>query len=344
MLDGSRTILDSDGGSAAPDSGGGHRVWRRRPTLHVGLVNNMPDAALRRTERQFDDLLHLAAGSQFEVRLHLLALPEVARGEAAAVEIKHRYKDVNDIATLNLDALIVTGAEPRTRHLQDERFWGSMTRLIDWAEHGVRSAIWSCLAAHVAVKHLDGVDRRPIGMKRCGVFECEMQQSHAMTSELPSTVHVPHSRYNDLAEDDLLQAGYSILTRSADAGVDMFVRRRSRSLFVFLQGHPEYDAASLWYEYRRDIVRFLTHERDDYPSIPANYLSLDDARKCRSFEGRARGLRAPELASAIPDVGERLRFSPRWRKSAVLLYRNWLRQMAHLQQTGVSSHRMAEFR
>jgi hypothetical protein len=37
---------------------------RRRDALRIGLVNNMPDAALRSTERQFRDLLASAAGER----------------------------------------------------------------------------------------------------------------------------------------------------------------------------------------------------------------------------------------------------------------------------------------
>jgi homoserine O-succinyltransferase/O-acetyltransferase len=344
MLDGSRTIHDSGRELGLPDSYGGNRPLRSCPTIDIGLVNNMPDAVLHRTEHQFEELLQQAAGNQFSVRLHPLAIPEVPRGEAAAAEIKNRYTDVEDIAALNLDALIVTGAEPRARNLRDEVYWASMTRLIDWAENSVNSVIWSCLAAHAAVKHIDGVERRPIGMKRFGVFCCETQPGHAMVSGLPASLLVPHSRYNDLAEDDLVQAGYSILTRSATAGIDMFIKQRKGSMFVFLQGHPEYDATSLWREYRRDVIRFLTGERDNYPPLPANYLNLDDIRKCQSFELRATALRSPELASEIPDVGEHMRQSPRWRKSAVSIYRNWLQQVANLRQTSVSSQMMAEFR
>ena len=36
---------------------------RNRETVHVALVNNMPDAAMRATELQFARLLKAAAGS-----------------------------------------------------------------------------------------------------------------------------------------------------------------------------------------------------------------------------------------------------------------------------------------
>jgi homoserine O-succinyltransferase len=52
---------------------------------------------------------------------------------------------------------------------------------------------------------------------------------------------MPHSRWNEIPEEALLACGYRVLTRSEDAGVDAFVKQRN-SLFVFFQGHPEYDA------------------------------------------------------------------------------------------------------
>jgi homoserine O-succinyltransferase len=55
------------------------------------------------------------------------------------------------------------------------------------------------------------------------------------------------------------------------AGVDTFVRER-RSLFLFFQGHPEYDADTLPREYRRDVARFLRGERDSYPDLPKEYF------------------------------------------------------------------------
>ena len=56
--------------------GGGRS--RYRGTLHVGLVNNMPDAAMRATELQFARLLKEAAGA-LDVRLHLFSLRAISR-------------------------------------------------------------------------------------------------------------------------------------------------------------------------------------------------------------------------------------------------------------------------
>ena len=123
----------------------------------------------------------------------------------------------------------------------------------------------------------------------------------------------------------------------------MFSKKCKRSLFVFFQGHPEYDPQSLWREYRRDIARFLAGERNDYPRPPQNYLTADDMRACQSFEARATASRHPDLIPAIPATAE-ASLSSCWRPSAVLIYRNWLQQVANLQKTRVSARAMADSR
>lgn len=54
-----------------------------RTGLDIGLVNNMPDAALKATERQFARLLASACGTT-DVRLHLFSLGSVARAPRPA--------------------------------------------------------------------------------------------------------------------------------------------------------------------------------------------------------------------------------------------------------------------
>jgi len=60
---------------------------RAHGTIVIGLVNNMPDAALRPTEGQFAALLGAAAGDVHDVRLRLSHLPEIARGPEAQAHI-----------------------------------------------------------------------------------------------------------------------------------------------------------------------------------------------------------------------------------------------------------------
>ncbi len=114
------------------------------------------------------------------------------------------------------------------------------TRVIDWAADNTRSTIFSCLAAHAAVLHLDGIKRVPLGQKLSGVFDCAVVADDPLLEGLGPELRVPHSRLNDLAAQELSAHGYRILTSSPRVGADMFVRQQ-KSLFVFLQGHPEYE-------------------------------------------------------------------------------------------------------
>src|ERR1700732_4776863 len=82
----------------------------RGTTIEIGLVNNMPDAAMPATERQFAHLLAAASG-RFDVRLHLLALSDVPRSKEARGEIARTYRDAGQLRTMGLDALIITGAD-----------------------------------------------------------------------------------------------------------------------------------------------------------------------------------------------------------------------------------------
>lgn len=292
--------------------------------IDVGLVNNMPDAALQSTERQFRSLLGKAAHG-LNVRLSFFALPEVPRADVGADRIRRLYFPIDSLAKRRVDALIVTGAEPRTAVLQDEPYWPRLTRLLDWARDHTESTILSCLAAHAAVLHLDGIERRPLPDKRFGVFQCKRASDHELTATGPSAVPMPHSRWNEIPEDRLAACGYRVLTRSDEAGPDAFVKEQDgRSLFVFLQGHPEYEADTLLLEYRRDVKRFLTGERDLYPPLPQGYFDAEVAGELATLQRRAESDRREDLLADFPTELALRRVTNSWRPAAIDFYRNWL--------------------
>ena len=287
----------------------------------VGLINNMPDAALKSTERQFVDLMRESTRSTV-VQLLLFSIPQVPRSGAARAEMATRYRDVSELWDTHVDGLIVTGTEPLSKNLRDEPYWNRLGQVIDWARQHTASTIWSCLAAHAAVLRADGVERQLLPEKCSGVFECEAIGLHPMTRGVATPMRIPHSRLNDLPERALKSCGYRILTRSVVAGVDMFAKQE-RCLHVFLQGHPEYEADSLLREYRRDIDRYLRGERDDYPGVPQRYFSEEAAAWANSFRKRALADRDGKLIKAFPmrELGEGLQ--SRWRGAAAAIYQNW---------------------
>jgi homoserine O-succinyltransferase len=295
-------------------------VMRKRDVT-VGLVNNMPDAALASTERQFLDLLQAAAGDA-AVRLRLYSLPEVPRAEAGRRHVSS-YFPIDKLWVSDLDGLIVTGTEPRAPTLAEEPYWGSLTRIVEWAQHNTVSSVWSCLAAHAAVLHMDGVCRYPLEDKQSGVFDCAIVADHPLTAGIRGTIRIPHSRWNALPEQALALRGYTILTRSAPAGVDAFIKR-CPSLFVFFQGHPEYDERALLREYRRDIGRFLRGERDDYPNMPQGYFDQASANRLVAFRGIAMLQRRESMLERFPLAFLQARLVRTGRAAAVQIYTNWL--------------------
>jgi homoserine O-succinyltransferase/O-acetyltransferase len=291
--------------------------------FEIGLVNNMPDAALRSTERQFRTILTDAARGR-PYRLTLLFLPERPRAEAGWSHISKNYEDVSKLwsSGRRLDGLIVTGAEPSTPSLEDEPYWRTLVRLIDWAENNTTSTIWLCLAAHAAVRHLDGVERRPFPKKLSGVFACKKAVEHPILDGLPSTWSVPHSRSNDVSEQALVAHGYRILSRSPDVGADLFARHK-QSLFLFAQGHPEYDASVLLREYRRDIARYLSGESDNYPDLPQRYFDKQTEALLGELRVLAHVRRDIDVLLSFPATAQ-ITLTQSWQLAALKIYSNWL--------------------
>jgi homoserine O-succinyltransferase len=296
---------------------------RASDTVHIGLVNNMPDAALRATELQFARLLKDASGA-VDVRLYFFSFAQIERGEQARARMEGTYDDAAAIAHAGLDALIVTGAEPIAKELRDEPYWESFMRLTDWAQANTISTVFSCLAAHAAVLHLDGIARRPFAKKLSGVFACEAAEDSMLTFNIAPGTAVPHSRYNDLPRDAVESAGYSVHSRLADGGVNLFTKKMP-SHFVFLQGHPEYDETSLGREYLRDITRYLNAERHDRPAIPENYF---DAATMAALSETRLGVRNPALLPRFAEIVNAAIPTQGWRAESVKLFSNWLTLVA----------------
>jgi homoserine O-succinyltransferase len=315
---------------ASKDTAAQRLQARRHPSggewIEIGLVNNMPEAALEATEQQFLELLGAAAGDSW-VHLRFFSLPGVPRSARARGHLGQSYCDMGDVRKSGLDGLIVTGTEPKAANLADEPYWLPFTQLVDWAARNTLSTVWSCLAAHAAVLHLDRIERIPLREKCIGVFDCDTLGDHPLTENLPSRPAVPHARWNALSEEALNANGYQVLTRSPAAGVDTFVRqdfaRQGQSLFLFFQGHPEYGAGALSSEFRRDVGRFLKGERDSYPAMPRHYFDAPTEAALAVFAQRAKREPSEALMAEFP-VPADAAVRASWQPCALAIYRNWL--------------------
>ena len=127
--------------------------------------------------------------------------------------------------------------------------------------------------------------------------------------------------------DALTARGYEVLTQSAEAGVDLFVKKKKDSLFVHFQGHPEYSVRTLLKEYRRDIKRFLKRERETYPRMPEGYFDAEAVRALADFRKMVEADPREDLLAKFPEAAVARVLQGSWQASAAAVYRNWLQYL-----------------
>ena len=299
--------------------GSGHN----RACVQVGLVNNMPDWAMRATELQFARVLKEAAGA-LDVRLRLFSLRSIVRDEQTRSRMAGFYDDAALLEAANIDALIITSAQPGVAELREEPYWPELARMIAWAETGTISTVFSGVAAQAAALELDGIGRRTLPQKLCGIYESTRVEDDPLFFNTNVSVPVPHSRDSDIAESDLLAKGYRVLSRLGNGQVDIFTREPpGQSRFVLFQGHPEYDPATLGRDYLRVMGCFLRGESDEAPRIPENCFD-------RATEGQLEDLiedKESDLAPFRELVTAALPLKT-WHANTVRLFANWLTLVA----------------
>ncbi|WP_020559724.1 homoserine O-succinyltransferase MetA [Thiofilum flexile] len=296
--------------------------------LHIGLLNMMPDAALMATERQFIRLIS-ASNLIAQFHVHVFTLPSIVRGEKARAYIEQYYETFADLRREGLDALILSGAAPVAPNLNEEPYWQELVEVIEWANEHVTTTLCSCLATHAVVEHLYGLKRQRLPEGKCwGVFSHTLTApEHPLISNLNTQFDTPHSRFNDVSRAAFESKGLKVLVESQKAGVHIAV---SPDLFrwIFLQGHPEYDRASLLKEYKRDITRWHAGQYKVCPPIP--YRMLDERLTPLLNDFAHRVADAKINNSPMPDLPETLLWGGihnTWGDTAKALFSNWIGKM-----------------
>ena len=292
--------------------------------LHIGLLNMMPDAALTVTEQQYMRLVG-NCNQIVQFYIHPFSVPGLPRSAEAAAYIDTYYAAFEELREAGLDALIISGANVTQPSLELEPFWTPLKEVIEWAADNVTSILCSCLATHALVKQLYQIDRHQLPRKQWGVYSHRVRnRAHPLLQGINTRFDVPHSRWNEVTQDELTGAGLRVLVDSDEAGVHMAVSP-DQFRIVYFQGHPEYDYNSLLKEYKRETLRYLNDEIDDSPPNPENYFSAKAADLAASH------LRRADLAKAhgkpLPDFPEAA-FEPHldntWGDTGKAIFNNWL--------------------
>ncbi len=82
--------------------------------------------------------------------IHLLWPPSIAA--------KRHRNTFENLTQFGLDALIVTGANPKHVDLAKETFWEPTIEVLDWGQANVHSILCSCLATHAVLKQYHSIE------------------------------------------------------------------------------------------------------------------------------------------------------------------------------------------
>jgi homoserine O-succinyltransferase/O-acetyltransferase len=311
--------------------------------LRVALVNNMPDSAFEETERQFRELLEPGSRDVAIVLDRYVLMGAHTKNHRA--ERADGYLDISRLYRCPPDALIVTGAEPKSRDLRDEAFWPVLEDLLWWASSEVPAGYLSCLAAHAGLLVFDGLQRKPLAEKRCGVFSQVIDRSDPVMNGIGS-LRLAHSRWNDVPSAELVGQGYRVLAGSAKGGWALASAQRGQCTFLLSQGHPEYGPLTLLREYRRDVRRYLSGTQVTYPGIPVGYVDAEGIGLLEDFAMRAKSPAdksetgksqsgksqsgSAALMGTFPFEGASVHVTAGWQPGARLVFKNWLRSVRHM--------------
>jgi len=292
--------------------------------LHIGFLNMMPDAALEATERQFFRLVG-ACNQIAQFHIHPFTIDGLPRSPEAQTHIDTYYETFEQLKKDGLDALIISGANVTHDHLQDEGFWQPLTEVFEWAQENVTSTLCSCLASHAFIQHFYQLERTRLAEKRWGVYAHKIiDRKHPLVAEINTRFDVPHSRFNNLAENDLAQLGIQTLVTSSEAGVHLAVSPDGFRAVLF-QGHPEYDAISLMKEYKREVLRFLNQEIENYPPLPANYFNEQAQSIFNTYKQQVHAAFSQQLSPPpFPETDILPLLDNTWRDTAKAVFNNWL--------------------
>ena len=292
--------------------------------LHIGFLNMMPDSALGVTERQFMRLVG-SSNQIAQLFFHPFTIPGLKRGKKAQEYIDKYYLPFEQLKQEGLDALIISGANVANPILEQEPFWEGLYEVIDWAAENVTSVLCSCLATHAIVKAIHDVERERLPTKRWGVYPHRISLiDHPLLRDINTRFDVPHSRYNDVSREQLEAVGLTILADGEESGVHLAVSP-DQFRVVYFQGHPEYDRISLLKEYKREVDRFASGDREDYPPHLVNYFSPRVAEIVDAYETTVRECQQSNTTPPpFPEAEIEPLLDNTWLDTGKSIVNNWL--------------------
>ncbi|MBQ0015082.1 MAG: homoserine O-succinyltransferase [Oscillospiraceae bacterium] len=254
--------------------------------LKILLLNLMPKKI--ETETQ---LCRLLGNTPLQVELELIMMSSHESKNTSEEHMLSFYKTFADVKDQNFDGLIITGAPVEHLKFEDVDYWDELCEVMEWSKTHVWSTFHICWGAQAGLYYHYGVKKQDLPEKLFGIYPHKVDKKGSMLFRgFDDIFMVPQSRHTTVLREDIEAVPeLKILASSKEAGVYAIATKLGRQIFI--TGHSEYDADTLYNEYMRDL------DAGKPIHMPVNYFPNDKI-------------------TAKPPVT--------WRSSANLLYSNWL--------------------
>ena len=264
-----------------------YRAMRQdiRP-LRLLILNLMPTKIVTETQ-----LLRKFSNTPLQIEVEFLQTISYSSKNTDTEHLSSFYTAFDDVREQHFDGMIITGAPVENLEFEDVDYWDELCMIMEWSSRNVHSTMHICWGAQAGLYYHYGAGKYSLETKLSGVFShTVLKPQSPFFRGFDDTFYMPHSRYTEVLERDILAVPeLELLSVSDEAGV--FAVKSIDNRRVFITGHPEYDADTLALEYFRDVEKGL------HVGIPKNYFPGDDP-------------------TATPSVY--------WRAHAQLMYSNWL--------------------
>ncbi len=233
--------------------------------MEVAILNLMPNKI--ETEVQ---ICRMLSNTPLQINIEFVCIHSNESKHTPQAHLDNFYCLFDDIKHKQYDGLIITGAPLALMAYEKVTFWNKICEVFDWAEKNVTSTMFSCWAAHAALYHHYGLQRKLRDVKLSGVYQHRpLDPKEELTRGFERVFNVPHSRYGYISREDYLSVdNLTIIAESEQAGVYLAASKNKQQ--VYLTGHPEYDSSTLDDEYHRDL------KVNENTLMPENYYPNND--------------------------------------------------------------------
>ena len=254
--------------------------------LNLIILNLMPTKIVTETQ-----LLRKLSNTPLQSKVDLLRTTGHISKTSDEGHLESFYTTFEQIRDRNYDGMNITGAPVENLDFTDVDYWDELCEIMDWTRSHVHSTLHICWGAQAGLFFHYGIQKYSLPEKLSGIFShTALKPTSPLFRGLDDEFLVPHSRYTEVREEDILAVPQlELLATYPEAGV--FAVKSTDNRRFFFTGHAEYDVDTLALEYRRDLEKGLDI------AMPQHYFPQDDPS------------RAPVM---------------RWRSTGQLLYNNWL--------------------